>query len=377
MSPSPTHTAILLASILCTTTLASVTSVPLQGISGLSSPSLSRRALPIAHTYEDNFFWFGNYSVGNADNLELLIDTGSSDIFINPGEYVPSSNSKDLEENFTATFSTAKSDGTGFVSLDGKNFEDSVTLSGSNFTVTNQYIGIISTTTEGIPRAGLIGFAGENSSFSGQPGWFENLCTNKAFDECRYGLAFNTNHTGVQYLGGVEDTAFTGDLVTTPIESQWVTWGDVAVNGEITSRDTRMLTDMGTAVIWGPSDVVQDMYERAGIEWDTIPPTDTFPGTIIQGSYPCSSPPTFGFGFPSTQNITDAILDPGSTVSRKGSIFNVTPEALVASEADGICKSILKGVTNMNIWIVGQPFYQGRYIDHDFETNLMGWADLI
>ncbi|PVI07960.1 acid protease [Periconia macrospinosa] len=355
---------------------ASVISVPLTGTSGPGSSTLTRRALPIAQMAEDQFFWFGNYSVGSGESFELLVDTGSSDIFINPGKYKPGLTSKNRNRNFTASFSTAKLDGTGFITVEGSWFQDSVSLYGSNFTVPNQDIGICRPGTEGIPRDGLIGFAGIESSFGGLPGWFENLCTEKAVPECRYGLAFNTNKTGVQYLGGVENSVFKGDLVTTPLEVQWVTWGDVAVNGEIIARDTRMLTDMGTAVIWGPIDTVQEMYKRAGIEWEIIPPTNTFPGKIIQGSYPCASPPTFGFGFPSTQNITDAAQNATSGVSRKGSIFNVVPEALIASESDGKCKSILKGVTNLDIWIIGQPFYQGRYIDHNFETRLMGWADL-
>jgi hypothetical protein len=184
-------------------------------------------------------------------------------------------------------------------------------------------------------------------------------------------MALASDKSGAIHLGGVEKDAFVDELVTTPVESQWVTWGDVALNGEILQSDVRMLTDMGTAVIWGPFDTVQRMFDDAGIESVVLPPTDEFSGTVVQGSYPCASPPAFGFSFPSTQNKTTA----GQNASN-GTVFNILPEALAASKEGEKCTTILKGVTNMDIWIVGQPFYQGRYVDHDFKTNMMGWANL-
>lgn len=253
--------------------------------------------------------------------------------------------------------------------LSGSYFEDSVTLFNTNLTVPNQHIG--SVLDAGIPHDGLIGFAGEDSSFSGKPGWFQNLCTSRVFDECRYGMALSSDKSGAIHLGGLEKNAFVGELVTTPVESQWVTWGDVALNGEIVQSDVRMLTDMGTAVIWGPFDTVQRMFDAAGVESVVFPPTGEFPGTVIQGSYACASPPEFGFSFPSTQNRTAAGQNDSS-----GTVFNILPEALAASKEGENCTTILKGVTDMDIWIIGQPFYQGKYVDHDFETNLMGWGNL-
>lgn len=35
-----------------------------------------------------SLYWFGNFSVGDASSLKLLIDTGSTDILLNNGEYV-------------------------------------------------------------------------------------------------------------------------------------------------------------------------------------------------------------------------------------------------------------------------------------------------
>jgi predicted aspartyl protease len=58
-------------------------------------------------------FWFANFTVGSGKNLVLLIDSGSTDVYLNPGVYTPSSTSKDLHQNFTITFETTNPDGSG------------------------------------------------------------------------------------------------------------------------------------------------------------------------------------------------------------------------------------------------------------------------
>lgn len=43
----------------------------------------------------------------------MLIDTGSTDVYLNPGVYDPSENSVDTGTNFTITFATTNPDGSG------------------------------------------------------------------------------------------------------------------------------------------------------------------------------------------------------------------------------------------------------------------------
>lgn len=33
----------------------------------------------------ESLYWFGNFTVGDSHDLELLIDTGSTDLILNPG----------------------------------------------------------------------------------------------------------------------------------------------------------------------------------------------------------------------------------------------------------------------------------------------------
>lgn len=36
-----------------------------------------------------SLYWFANFDVGDSKNVKLLVDTGSTDLLVNPGMYVP------------------------------------------------------------------------------------------------------------------------------------------------------------------------------------------------------------------------------------------------------------------------------------------------
>ena len=78
-------------------------------LSGDTSPSTVARPLTAVVPLTGNLTsgrWFGNFSVGNSGPLSLLVDSGSSDIVLNPGRYLPSGapTSLDLNVNFTKTY---------------------------------------------------------------------------------------------------------------------------------------------------------------------------------------------------------------------------------------------------------------------------------
>jgi hypothetical protein len=58
-------------------------------------------------------FWFGNFTVGTASNLSLMIDTGSGDLILNPGLYKPSKTSHDLHISFNNGYGTTTSSNAG------------------------------------------------------------------------------------------------------------------------------------------------------------------------------------------------------------------------------------------------------------------------
>lgn len=94
--------------------------------------------------------------------------------------------------------------------------------------------------------------------------------------------------------------------------------------------------------------------------------------TLVTAYYPCASPPTFGFGLPS--------LDVISPTYAESKLFNIVPSALIQEQNGTECKMIVHGVDTLDtrgFWLVGQPFFQGRYIDHNYAGNgSMGFADM-
>lgn len=47
-----------------------------------------RQSASVASSLGNSLYWFGEFSVGDSGPLKLLIDTGSSDLLVDPGLYV-------------------------------------------------------------------------------------------------------------------------------------------------------------------------------------------------------------------------------------------------------------------------------------------------
>lgn len=178
-----------------------------------------------------------------------MIDTGSADVFLNYGVYRASVFSKNLHQNYTATFYTTQSDGSGSEVITGPLYDDLVGIAGLN--VYNQEFGTIGTSDPSVqfPHAGLVGFGGQDeSAFNGTP-WFQNLCDQKKIPQCRFGLAFNTDGTGVQVYGFDDSTRYKGNLTVVPTVDEWIIYGDVVVNGKVIELDRNLFTDSGTTTV--------------------------------------------------------------------------------------------------------------------------------
>lgn len=136
-----------------------------------------------------------------------------------------------------------------------------VRLDGTGLAVAEQAIGLtaLPASPPAYPLDGLIGFAGPLSDVLNSSTWFLNLCAQRTVDECRFGLALDTDGTGKQYLGKVEHERFNEPLSVTSLYYlsqyqtyfQWTTFGDLAVNGEVVVKDASIIFDSGTTVIFG------------------------------------------------------------------------------------------------------------------------------
>ncbi|OAA39507.1 aspartyl protease [Beauveria brongniartii RCEF 3172] len=298
-------------------------------------------------------FWFSHFTVGASENLELLIDTGSSDAMLNPGIYKPSSTSKDLKRRFSISYATTNPDGSGSLSAFGKVYRDVITQLGANLVVPQQAIGAIDDpkTPATFPRDGLIGYAGKGGAALHESSFFFSLCASNALSECRFGLALRTDGTGQLHYGTVVKEEFVDELTTVDLTGYWSVNGGVTVNGKVIADNLNLVTDSGTTVIFGPTSVVREVYKSAGI-------TEVSTANGIEGHYSCSNPPVIGFNL-------------------GGKNFNIDPKALAFKKEGDNCTASLMGTEDFGtIWLVGQAFFQGRYIDHNGSGKTMGFADL-
>jgi hypothetical protein len=140
--------------------------------------------------------------------------------------------------------------------VNGTVWLDQVTLYGTQLTVAQQHLGNTTSTSEPGSinrRDGLIGFSQGGSSFGDTETntWYQNLCGQGSLDECRYALVLRADSTGTLYLGGVERSAFQGELSVAPVQGPVHLITDVAVNGTVIEKDVEVLPDSGTTVIFG------------------------------------------------------------------------------------------------------------------------------
>ncbi|KAL5347490.1 hypothetical protein ACLOAV_007802 [Pseudogymnoascus australis] len=325
----------------------------------------------------DAGFWYADFSIGGASNLGLLIDTGSGDVVVNPGIYVPGKTSEKLDITFKNTYGTTSKDGTGSATIVGDLYSDEVTFGGLTAT---QIVGSANGTSL-LPKSGIVGFSGQRfnqfpASSSATP-LFQSLCNQKKVSECRFGLALSDDGTGTQILGELDTSLYTGDLVVAPIIENWVLPGDLVVSGEVQERDLSIELDSGTATIVGPIDAVSAIFKATGIQGVLRSTSD---GDLLIGYFPCDKPPTVGFNFPSETNVSLAAKESSSTISNKSSTFNIPLNSWPAVDnGNNNCTAVLSGQNykaHPGLWVIGQPFFQGLYIDHNLENGTVGFAPL-
>ena len=135
----------------------------------------------------------------------------------------------------------------------------------------------------------------------------------------------------------------------------------MAVGGNVITTNQTIVLDSGTANVIGPIDAVQDLFDAAGIQGVT----QSLSGCqkVLTGYYPCASPPTVGFKFPA---------------GKGGKVFDIVASAFPeADDGTGNCTAIVAGIDFApGLWIVGQAWFQGKYVDHDVDALKMGFAEL-
>ena len=316
----------------------------------------------------DAGFWFGNFTVGKATGLSLLIDTGSADVAVNPGKYKASSSSKALGRSGRLQYITTQENGCGAADVSYNAYSDVVSQAG--LVSPQQTFGNITKTTPPdsgtitqFPHDGIVGFSGTSQYDSQSRGvpFFQSLCNANAVSSCRFGLAFGTSGNGKQVLGALDSTLYTGSMTTVDIESQWTVTGNSAVNGQTLQSNQNFILDSGTANVIGPQSQVKALFKKLGLQ----AVEQNLPGCAqtLFGYYQCDKPPTVGFSF------------------GDGEVYNIEPSAFkLADNGNNNCTAIVTGLdfdgSGSSDWILGQAWFQGKYIDHNSDQSTVGIATL-
>ncbi|KAG6000132.1 hypothetical protein E4U54_001537 [Claviceps lovelessii] len=314
------------------------------------------------HLVADQGFWFSNFTVGASQNLELLVDTGSTSVIVNPGLYRPSPGGIITGKPFQISYGTTNSDGTGDVTANGTVYKDIVSQhgGGAKLVVRHQGLGDIRwpASPAPLPHDGIVGFCGSaESSALGETPFIHNLCDQGALSACRFGLALHTNLTGDIYYGALPTDLLAHDLVSAPIHREWTIRDALALtlDGKTIRPSVNISTDSGRAVVLGPTDQVTQLFEAAGVQ---VVRSGDGTVTTVTGYYDCRAPPKIGF-------------------SLAGQTFDIVPAALAYARRGHNCTASVKGASSLdNWWLIGQPFFQGRYVDHDIQAQRMGFANL-
>lgn len=144
---------------------------------------------------------------------------------------------------------------------------------------------------------------------------------------------------------------FSGSLVTVPTNGEWSISGDITVNGNVITQGASIITDSGTTVVFGPTDAVKSVFQAAGIQ-----AVENQNG--VTGYYACDQPPQIGVSF-------------------NGQNFNIEPSALAFASNGNNCTASVHGSDSFGgQWLVGQAWFQGKYIDHSVDDSTMGFATL-
>ncbi|KPI36780.1 uncharacterized protein AB675_11742 [Cyphellophora attinorum] len=340
---------------------------------------------------DNQLYWYANFTVGNSSNLELLIDTGSSDLLLNNGVYVPSKYETAFNGNttFSISYEGVDRQGFGFETINGTVQNDLVSAGG--LTVTNQTIGNstsfeyfdVPPLSSANPGDGIVGFCFQGDSVFEPPAlpWFFNLCSQKLISACRFGLAFGTRGVGQLVVGKYAKKLIDGPVVSIPNiggNSSYAVYGDVTLNDTIVLENQTIIMDVGTDNIQAPIEQATEVFKLLNYQTQTLTeaPTPFDPGltiTVLNGFFNCNNPPSLG---------SKSQLKKGE----KATVFEVSKDVWgVFNNTATNCTSILGGtngitVGNVSAWLLGQSFFAGHYIDfytpHNGNETMISFAKL-
>lgn len=248
-------------------------------LKNVGGDTLNRRTGSIAVT-NDAVGYIAAVGVGSpATTYNLIVDTGSSNTWVGASTpYVKTSTSVNTGQPVAVSYGSG--------SFSGTEYTDTVTL-GSGLTITQQSIGVASTSTGFTGVDGIIGIGPldltegtlTNEPTTTIPTVTDNLYSEGIISEIVVGISFEpttsqTDTNGELTFGGTDATKYTGAITYTPLTTTYPAsyyWG---INESITYGSTTILAetagivDTGTTLILLASNAYTKYQSATGATLD-------------------------------------------------------------------------------------------------------------
>ncbi|KAK7448817.1 hypothetical protein VKT23_013547 [Stygiomarasmius scandens] len=315
--------------------------------------------------------YFGTVNIGTpAQSLNVILDTGSSDLWVATDQCTTCSRGTPLFTTGSSSSVKVSSQGTniryGSGEVDGQLASDTVEMGG--FTIDQQTFLAVDQTSQDLLTgsvSGIMGLAFDSLSSTESTPFWQALANGNQLTDPEMGFwltrfrgtdqVAEEEPGGVFTLGGVNNTLFTGDiefLETTGRPSFWLlNLMGLKVNGQsvsvATGNSALSAIDTGTTLVGGPSADVQAL-------WNAVP--NSGPVSNMDGffAFPCDTDVTVSMTFGGKSwDISPQDMNLGPINSRSqfclGGVFDLS-----------LGSNIESGSGNPN-WVVGATFLKNVY----------------
>ncbi|KAJ7023467.1 aspartic peptidase domain-containing protein [Mycena alexandri] len=308
------------------------------------------------------FSYIAETQVGS-QTFDLIVDTGSSNTWVGATtKFTAGSTGKSTGDSVSVSYGSG--------SFSGTEYTDTVSLGGT--TATSQSIGVAKSSTGFTGTDGIIGFGPEEltedtvTGVDEVPTFLQTLVSEGVIDSNILGVSFapltgssDESANGELTLGGVDDSAFTGDLsYTTRVAPYWgVSVSKFAFGSTSLGTTTASgIVDTGTTLFYVPTAVYNKFLTASKGKLDNT-----------SGLVKFTTKPTSNFTF---------VIG--------GTTFTLTPaQYLIAtaqyanwgiSSTSGFYTFIGDGGSDSPNTILGQSFLEFYYSVYDTDNNRVGLA---
>ncbi|CAO1633336.1 unnamed protein product [Jaminaea pallidilutea] len=360
--------------------------------------AISRRDVGSASlvNYQYDSTWFAQFQIGTpAKGYNLVLDTGSSDIWLSGTNYTPSASSTFTNKSSSFNIEYGSGQVSGYMATDKFTFAD--------HTVANQPFAVGTTVSSNLQdqtTAGIAGLGFQSLSVSGSgPFWqlagetefsfYLQRATQTSSSSSSGGggggeggggggtggpgslpgkkralTVSSTSPGGVFTLGGRNSSLFQGDINWSDVISKtyWlITLGGIGVSNSDIDIGTlnKAAIDTGTTLIGGPTSTVEAFYAK------------------IQGASALTSADGY-YSYPCSTNVSATMTFGNQKYTIDSDSFRVATLDASGNYCMGALFSVGSTSSNTLQWIVGDVVLTGLYsiFDNSGSTARVGFASL-